>query len=65
MTSRFGPIVNRLRSERILLLSAGKKKRAKGLSKPRKSKKIIFDNPELERIFNSFPKDMQEMLRKA
>jgi len=60
---RFTQIVNHLRGERLLLLSKGKKRRAK--ASHRKSKKITFDNPDLERIFNAFPKDVQEMLKKV
>ena len=61
---RFTQIVNHLRGERLLLLSKGKKRR-RAKAPSRKSKKITFDNPDLERIFNAFPKDVQEMLKKV
>jgi len=65
MSSRFSSIVDELRVKREALLEESKrKKRKKGAPRKKAQKKIEFESPMLEEIFNKMPKDMQEMLRR-
>lgn len=65
MISRFSSIIDGLREKRAKLLEESKKKRrAKGAPRKKVMRKIEFESPMLEEIFNAMPKDMQEALRK-
>lgn len=61
--SRFSSIIETLRVDRIELLKSSKKRRKKGSSKPKRKEKLSFDSPELEKIFNKMPKDMQDYIK--
>ncbi len=63
--NRFSSVVDDLRLERAKLLEESKKKRRKkGAPRRKVMRKIEFESPMLEKIFNEMPKDMQEMLRR-
>lgn len=63
--NRFSSIIDDLRSKREKLLDDSKKRREKkGSPRKKKIRKIEFESPMLEEIFNSMPKDMQDLLRK-
>jgi len=65
MLNRFSSIIDDLREKREKLLEESKKKRRKkGTPRKRVMRKIEFESPMLEKIFNEMPKDMQEMLRR-
>lgn len=65
MLSRFSSIIDELREKRAKLLEESKRKRGGGAPrKKKKERKIEFESPMLEEIFNKMPRDVQEMLRK-
>lgn len=65
--SRFTEIVRKLRVARIELIeeNRAKKQRAKRAASSRKKKprKLVFDSPELEEIFNRMPAECQALIR--
>ena len=66
--SRFNDIIDGLHAMRIKLVEDNRaKRRKKGASKKRikSPKKITFDSPELEAIFNAMPEECKELIRKG
>lgn len=56
-------LVRRLRAHRIDLLEASKKKRrSKPSTSKRKAKKLSFGRPELDKLFNELPKELQAFI---
>ena len=68
--SRFTEIILKLRTARQKQLEESQKRsRTSGKSKsPKKKKslkKIVFDNPELQKLFDRMPDDCQDLIRKG
>ena len=65
--SRFNDIIDGLHAMRIKLVEDNRAKRRKGASKKRikPPKKITFDSPELEAIFNAMPEECKDLIRKG
>jgi len=66
--SRFKDIIDRLHATRIKLVEdnrARKRKKGGGGRKKKAPRKITFDSPELEEIFNSMPEECKELIRKG
>lgn len=65
--SRFTDIVKALRLMRTKLVEDNRAKRAKkgrgGPRKPRAPRKVAFDSPELEAIFNGMSEECQALIR--
>ena len=65
---RFTSIITNLREQRKTLLEESKKKKRRGSrsNKPTKrSKTLSFDSPELETLFNSMPRELQDLIKKG
>lgn len=61
---RFEQIVSNLREERQLIVAnSSHKKKRKAAKNPKQQKKLTFDSPELEAIFNSMPDDCKDLIR--
>ena len=64
--SRFTNIIANLHLARSAVLQESRQRRRTGGSaKPKAPKKLSFDSPELEAIFNALPKDMQDLVKKG
>ena len=64
---RFTEIIKNLRVARLEQLEEAQKKRTRKKSKSSKKKKarkkVAFDNPELQKIFDSMPDDCKDLIR--
>ena len=64
---RFTEIIENLRVARLKQLEEAQKKRHrkknKGSRKKKAPKKIAFDNPELQKIFDEMPEDCKDLIR--
>lgn len=63
--NRFTSIVTNLHLVRLSMLAESRARRASRITKPKIIKKISFDSPELEAIFNGMPEDMRELIKKG
>ena len=65
--SRFTDVISKLRIERAELVKENRAKKARrGGSKKKKSpRKMSFDSPELEAIFNGMPEECKDLIRKG
>ena len=64
--ARFTEIIQKLRVARLEQLEKAKKKRAtRKTSKKKAPKKIKFDNPELQALFDKMPNDCKDLIRKG
>jgi hypothetical protein len=64
--NRFTVIIQNLRLARKALLEESRaKKTRKKSSRKKKSVKMTFDSPELEKLFNTMPKGMQDLIKKG
>lgn len=64
--TRFYEIIQNLRNARLETLEQAKKRRASSSTKASKPlKKIEFESPELNAIFTTMPKEIQDIMKKA
>ncbi len=65
---RFTEIIKNLRIARLLQLQESQKKRSvkgTGTKKKKATKKLIFDNPQLQKLFDTMPEDCKDLIRKG